>query len=144
MKYYLLLTGLAVLLYSCNNKTSDQVPTASSEPKGEFAFLLKYDGKMPSDVGFLTNHVVERRLANILKDSFQVFIARTKFDRPIMVSSEDRTIAATFYSDSDRTEPSATVTIDVTNDAIWADYLLNDSIIEYTDHASLQKPGIAQ
>ena len=144
MKYYIVLIGLAALLYSCNNNAANQTPAVSSEPKGEFAFLLKYDGKMPSDVGFLTNHVVERRLANILKDSFQVFISRTRFDRPIMVSVPDHTVAATFFSDSDRTEPSATVTIDVDNDAIWADYLLNDSIIEYTDHASLQKPGIVQ
>ncbi|MDB5283222.1 MAG: hypothetical protein JWO06_2297, partial [Bacteroidota bacterium] len=110
---------------------------------GEFGFLLDYNGQMPSDVGFLTNHVVERRLANILKDSFQVFIAKAKYDRPIVVSAEDRTLAAMFFSDSDRTEPSATITIDVANDAIWVDYLAEDSVIEFTDHRSLQKPGIA-
>jgi hypothetical protein len=133
---------IALILFSlcaCNNtpKADNKIP---APPKGELVFLLDYDGKLPSDVGFLTNHIMERRLANLLKDSFEVFISRTKYDRPLIVSPEDHAIACMFYADSDRSEPSATVVVDVKNDAIWVDYLAGDSVIEFADRPSLKKP----
>jgi hypothetical protein len=142
MKRYIVPAIALIILFSCNNKPKPvPAPVATETPsKGEFAFLLKYNGEMPSDVGFLTNHVVERRLASILKDSFQVFMRLTKYDRPIVVDGQQ--VAALFYSDSDRTMPSAVVSIDVANDAIWAEYLSGDSTILYTDHPSLEPPGI--
>ena len=131
----------AILLYSCSTKPAAQV-VQDKTAKGELAFLLGYDGKMPSEVGLLRNQVVQRRLANMLKDSFSVFMSETIYDRPIAVSKEEQLVFAQFFSDSDRSIPSAELTIDVEQDAMWVEYLSNDSIIEYTDHPSLQKPGL--
>ena len=143
MNIKLLLPALALLalLYSCNIKPTAPVQ-AENTPKGELAFLLQYNGQMPSEVGLLRNQVVQRRLANILKDSFQVFLNKTIYDRPISVSKEEQLVFAQFFSDSARSMPSADLTIDVEQDAIWIEYLSGDSIVEYTDHPSLQKPGL--
>ncbi len=127
------------LLYGCNLK---QQPQGAASPQGELAFLLQYNGKMPSDVGLLRNQVVQRRLANMLKDSFQVFINSTKYERPIEVSLQQQLVMAEFFSDSDRSQPSANLTIDVQQDAMWVEYLSGDSIIEFTDHKSLPRPGV--
>jgi hypothetical protein len=128
------------MVCSCNIKSPSSVQ--SDEPKGELAFLLQYQGKLPNDVGFLSNQVVQRRLANIMKDSFQVFLRATKYDRPIEVSKPEQLITAQFFSDSDRSMPSAYVWISVLQDAIWVEYLSGDSIVEFTDHQSLPKPGL--
>ena len=130
-----------MLLYSCHNKPA---PPQENETgaKGELAFLLQYGGKMPSDVGFLRNQVMARRLGNMMKDSFQVFLNVAKYDRPIEVEPKEQLITASFFSDSDRSMPSGNVIIDVEQDAIWVEYLSGDTIIEFTDHASLPKPGI--
>jgi hypothetical protein len=132
--------ALLALACSCNLKSPDSVQ--SDEAKGELAFLLQYNGKLPNDVGLLRNQVVQRRLANMMKDSFQVFLQATKFDRPIEVSKPEQLLTAQFFSDSDRSLPSAYVWISVSQDAIWVEYLSGDSIIEFTDHQSLPKPGL--
>lgn len=93
---------------------------------------------MPSEVGFLTNHVVERRLANMMKDSFEIFMSNTKYDRPIYVSGH--VVATMFFVDSDRTEASAEVIMDIDKDAIWADYIEMDSLIEFAEQPSLPRP----
>ena len=131
--------GLSLLLYACNTKPKQEVQ--SDNPKGELAFLLGYDGKLPSDVGLLRNQVVQRRLANMLKDSFGIFMAKTVYDRPIEIVKQDQLLIAQFFSDSDRAMPSADLVIDVEQDAMWVEYLSGDTIIEYTDHPSLRKPG---
>lgn len=138
-------TGIGVCiallgLFACNNHSATPAAQTDQTPKGELAFLLKYNGQMPGDVGFLTNHVVERRLANMLKDSFEIFMHKAAFDRPIMVDEQSHVVAAMFYADSERLEPSVNVLIDVDKDAIWVDYLSEDSIIEYADHPSISKP----
>ena len=138
---FIALIILVAALYSCNRKAGDTTQSDST-PKGELAFLLQYDGKLPSDVGLLRNQVVQRRLANMLKDSFQVFMAKTIYDRPIEVSKQEQLVVAQFFSDSDRAMPSADVMIDVEQDAMWVEYLCGDTIIEFTDHASLPKPGL--
>jgi hypothetical protein len=131
--------ALLMLLYSCNVKPKSE---SNGEPKGELAFLLQYEGKLPNDVGLLRNQVVQRRVANMLKDSFQSFMGVTQYDRPIEISKPDNIVIAQFFSDSDRSIPSANVMIDVMQDAIWVEYLSGDSIIEFADHQSLQKPGL--
>ena len=141
IKALALLLAFMILLYSCNTKPAGTVEP-DANPKGELAFLLQYDGKMPSEVGFLRNQVVQRRLANMLKDSFQVFLGKTIYDRPIEVSKQEQVVIAQFFSDSDRSMPSADVMIDVEQDAMWVEYLSGDTIIEFTDHASLPKPGL--
>lgn len=130
----------------CNHSPAPQAPanTRNGGPKGELKFLLGYKDRMPVDVGFLTNHVVERRLANIMKDSFEVFMAHTQYARPIAVDSANGLVAAMFFSDSGRANMSATVIIDVPEDAIWADYLQGDSVIQFTDHPSMRAPGMFQ
>jgi hypothetical protein len=133
--------ALLALVYSCNTKPSLPAPT-ETEAKGELAFLLKYDGQMPGDVGLLRNQVVQRRLANMLKDSFRVFMSKTIYDRPIEVSKQEQLVVAQFFSDSDRSMPSADLMIDVEQDAMWVEYLCGDTIIEFTDHPSLSKPGL--
>ena len=137
----ILAIAFLLLVGSCNTKQANEV-NANGTPKGELAFLLGYDGKLPSDVGLLRNQVVQRRLANMLKDSFQVFIAKTVYDRPIEIVKQDQLLIAQFFSDSDRAMPSADLVIDVEQDAMWVEYLSGDTIIEYTDHPSLKKPGM--
>ena len=148
MKTMFIACACIALMVSCNHQTNTPTAntpvTTANSTKGELKFLLGYQGQMPSDVGFLTNHVVERRLANIMKDSFSVFMDKAKFDRPISVDTMNDLVAAAFFSDSDRTQLSATVIIDVREDAFWADYLSGDSIIEFTDHPSSKAPGLFQ
>ena len=141
-KQILLVLCFLALLYSCKNKPVPTVDVDPKAPKGELAFLLKYDGQMPSDVGLLRNQVVQRRLANMLKESFSIFMGKTIYDRPIQVSPQEQLVVTQFYSDSDRSIPSADVMIDVEQDAMWVEYLCGDTIIEFTDHASLPKPGL--
>lgn len=136
----LLKLGFACLvLSSCHNQSTKQAP--NNRAKGEFAFLLQYDGKMPAEVGFLTNHVVERRLANLLKDSFPVFISKTTFPMPLFVDTVDKYMIGSFYLDAGLNNPGALVLIDVKNDAMWVDYMNGNSEIHFADNPSLQKPG---
>jgi hypothetical protein len=138
----LYLVTLFFLFLSACGQPNTKPKQAQGPVKGELAFLLQYNGQMPSDVGFLTNHVVERRLANIMKDSFQVFMSNTRYDRPIMVL-DSQMVAASFFSDSDRTNQSAWIIIDVPQDAVWAGYSIGDSSIDFSDHPSLPVPGIS-
>ena len=141
LKYVILITFSCILLFACKSKSQpDQ--QATSNPTGELAFLLQYGSKLPSDVGFLRNQVMSRRLGNIMKDSLQVFLNVAKYETPIEVDPKEQLITASFFSDSDRSMPSGNVIIDVKQDAIWVEYLSGDTIIEFTDHASLQKPGL--
>ena len=132
-------------LAACNRKPADTATTTqtatNAKPKGEFAFLLNYNGQMPEDVGLLTNHIVQRRLANVMKDSMLSYVRTAAYAKPILVIENDQLLIATFFSDSDRTEPAAGLIIDVKNDALWANYWSGDSLLEYTDHPELPEPG---
>lgn len=132
-------------LAACNRKPADTATTTqtatNTKPKGEFAFLLNYNGQMPEDVGLLTNHIVQRRLANVMKDSMLSYVRTAAYAKPILVIENDQLLIATFFSDSDRTEPAAGLIIDVKNDALWANYWSGDSLLEYTDHPELPEPG---
>ena len=132
-------------LAACNRKPADTATTTqtatNAKPKGEFAFLLNYNGQLPEDVGLLTNHIVQRRLANVMKDSMLSYVRTAAYAKPILVIENDQLLIATFFSDSDRTEPAAGLIIDVKNDALWANYWSGDSLLEYTDHPELPEPG---
>lgn len=144
MRYAAILVFL-LCIYSCNRRVSDADTITlvnSTKPKGEFAFLLNYEGQMPEDVGLLNNQIVRRRLVNIMKDSMLNYIHTAAYGKPIIVIAQDQLLIATFFTDSDRTEPSAGLTIDVKNDALWANYWSGDSLLEYTDHPQLPYPGI--
>lgn len=142
---YLTLFALLLCIYSCNRRAADAEDTTvvnNTKPKGEFAFLLNYEGQIPEDVGLLNNQIVRRRLANVMKDSMLTYIHTAAYGKPIIVIHEDQLLIATFFSDSDRTEPAAGLTIDVKNDALWANYWSGDSLLEYTDHPEMPYPGI--
>lgn len=79
-----------------------------------------------------------------MKDSFVSFMHHTVYDRPVVVADDSQIVAAVFYSDSDRTEVSASVMIDVKRDAMWADYYIGDSLIEFSDHPSLPYPDYGE
>ena len=141
MGRFLLIAGILLLSYSCNRRVEPTESKPITQPKGEFAFLLNYDGQMPEDVGLLTNHIVQRRLANVMKDSMLSYVYTAAYARPIMIVKDQQLLVATFFSDSDRTEPAAGLIIDVKRDALWANYWSGDTLLEYTDHPELNMPG---
>jgi hypothetical protein len=129
----------AILLASCGlfERSEPQQNTApgSGAIKGELAFLLKYHGKQPEDVGFLTNHIVERRLANLMKDSFQVLATKTAFASPIVVSEKDGLITSRYFYDKELTRLSASIVIDARHEIFWAYYYNGDSLVKFTDNS---------
>lgn len=104
--------------------------------------MLAYNRQMPDDVGFLTNHVVERRLANLLKSDFELFMAQTHNALPIQVDTLSNLIMAAFLKDSLSKEVKATIFIDVAKDAFWVDFKKGDSVMSYADYPSYHKPDI--
>jgi hypothetical protein len=135
VKSALVICTLGFLLFACHSRH------VKPKPQGEFAFLLQYNGRNPNDVGFITNHVVERRLANLLKDSFQVFISKTTaFAAPVYVDTNHGWVISIFNKDSLNKKQVAAILIDVNNDAMWVDYMNGDSIISFADNTSIKKP----
>lgn len=106
------------------------------KPKGELAFLLQYNNRLPSDVGFLTNHIIERRMANLMKEEYEPFIKMMIEERRIIVDSTDYVVLASFSG----LNCSGGVTVDVSNDAIWIDYALRDTAHHFADRTSVHKP----
>ncbi len=136
MKYGLPLM-LLLLLSACN--TTPQKETKANKPlKGEFAFLLQYNGKLPEDVGFLTNHIVERRLANILKDRFQDFMAGTQCGKPIVVDGS--TIHSVYVDCNNDTLEVRRVDIDVADDVVWVSIISPERIEGFTDDNTVPVP----
>ena len=107
--------------------------------KGELVFLLNYDKKLPSDVGFITNQIVQRRLANLLKQDFTIFIDQTKNETPIHVDTVNYVVYATFFSDSTHTKNIASVIVDVKQDAFWVNYE-KEIPLEIAESPSIKKP----
>jgi hypothetical protein len=103
---------------------------------GETAFLLQYNSLLPSDVGFLSNHIMERRLANLLKNDFEKFTGNIHFENPIAVDTTTFVVRAVFPTNSARNKNYAVVTIDVMHDAIWLDYDRK----HFAESPSLPKP----
>ena len=99
---------------------------------------------MPEDVGFLTNHVVERRMANLLKDDFEFFIAHTHYANVILADTLSNIVMATFREDSLSEKIVASILIDVAKDAFWIDLNRGDSVISYADYPSSEKPVLSQ
>lgn len=133
--------ALALLCFvSCHNPKGKSIggETENEETavKGELAFLLDYNGKKPEDVGFLTNHIVERRMANLMKDSFVVMSSKTKFSSPIAVSKEAGLVAAKFFNDKELSDLSAMVIIDAGHEIFWVYYYNGDKLVKFTDNPS--------
>lgn len=107
---------VVLLSYSCNNG-SENKKNRSGLPKGELAFLLQYNNKNPQDVGFLSNHIVTRRLANIWKDKTASIQQLEPFGEQIKV--EENTVTASFISTNGK---AFLILIDVWQDAIVTGY----------------------
>lgn len=133
----ILLTFL--VLSACNRSAPEQsIPSSPTITGGEFAFLLNYNGKLPADVGFLTNHVVERRLANLLKDNFQHLAQYTACAKPIQVNRQ--LVIARFVSCTDTNVIITSVAMDVSHDALWVQMPEADSMRTFTDNSELPVP----
>ena len=134
MKIQFRLLFLILLLTCCNQPKQSK----STSPKGELAFLLQYNNRLPSDVGFLTNHIMERRVANLLKENFQPFMHGLGNEHPLIIDTNRQIIRAPFGN----FEICQSVIVDVANDAIWITYndLIKDSSFVWADHPSLEKP----
>lgn len=133
---WLLLVVAVLFVASCNTnqpKADNKKPAA---PKGELAFLLQYNGRMPSDVGFTTNHIVERRLANLMKENFQPFRDSLGTEYPLVVDTVNYIVKAHYGGKLIHQE----IVIDVANDAFWVDYMRPDTTLHFADNTSLMKP----
>jgi hypothetical protein len=119
------------ILSSCNQPTKKSAPL-----KGELVFLLQYNNRLPSDVGFLTNHIMERRMANLMKDDYQPFMQNLGNELPLVVDTL-RNVVFAYYGN--KVQPQ-TITVDVANDAIWIDYTKPDTVLHFADRTSLPQP----
>ncbi|MBK8657309.1 MAG: hypothetical protein IPN22_00100 [Bacteroidetes bacterium] len=126
---------LLLALSACN-----QAPEQTSESaKGELKFLLNYSGKLPSDVGFMTNHIVERRIANLLKEKFEDFQkAEGLCELPLVV--EENVITAHYTLCSDKSVIVRNVSIDAAQDAVWVAEKRGGSASVKADHPKLRMP----
>lgn len=140
---YFVVTLVTLSLIGCKDSIHDKVERVQPEediavenPKGELAFLLDYNGKQPEDVGFLTNHIVERRIANLMKDSFQVMGSKTSFSSPIVASKEKGLVAVKYFYDKGLTDLSAMVIIDAKHEIFWVYYYNGQKLVKFTDNHS--------
>ncbi len=128
---------LLFFLSACNQQHS-----ASSLPKGELAFLLQYHNRLPSDVGFMTNHIMERRISNLLKQYYEPFMNETKQENPIEVDSVRSIITVRFTKAQKSNRLVELVMVDVANDAVWVDYYMPHTVLHFADRVSLERPDI--
>jgi hypothetical protein len=140
---------LSFFLTGCKDSIRDKAERIQPEldamgeaPKGELSFLLDYNGKQPEEVGFLSNHIVERRMANLMKDSFQVMPTKTKFASPIVASKQKGLVAAKFFYDKELTDLSAMIIIDAKHEIFWVYYYNGDELVKFTDNPSVPAGGI--
>lgn len=140
---------IIIAVSGCNNHRPDfsniEAMDVSTEEdyqsaRGELSFLLDYNGKRPEDVGFLSNHIVERRLANLMKDSFVVLSTKTLFSSPVVTSKQAGIVTAKYYSDKGRTELSAMLIIDTRQEIFWVYYFNGDEMVKFTDNSSVIAP----
>lgn len=128
--------GIAIMflftLCACNNAAPKPLP----KPKGELAFLLQYNHRLPSEVGFLTNHIMERRMANLMKENYEPFMKDLAEEYPLVVDTVSQVVYARFNG----SQGPKLVTISVAEDALWVDYAIGDTALRFADRTSLQKP----
>ncbi len=133
MRY--ILPALLIFFTSCNNSSTP----ADEFAKGELKFLLEYGGKLPSDVGFMTNHIVERRLANLLKEQFETFQKSEGLcELPLIV--EGNVVTAHYTLCSDKSVIVRNVSFDAAQDALWVAEKRGGSASVKADHPKLNMP----
>lgn len=123
------LSFIFLLLFACCNRQQTKLTVA----KGELAFLLHYNNRLPSDVGFLTNHIMERRMANLMKENYEPFMRELGSERPLIIDTVKQVIFAQYGNNQ-------TITVDVINDALWIDCTFGDTVLHFADRTSLQRP----
>lgn len=129
-----MLLALVILMVGCQNSTEKKYVA----PRGELAFLLQYHNRLPTDVGFLSNHIMERRMANLMKEHYQPFIYSLGKEFPLVIDTGRQLIYAYYGGKLIHQE----IIVDVANDAIWIDYPTGDTTLYFADRTSLPKPAI--
>lgn len=126
---------LLIILSGCSS-----TPTKTEgEAKGELKFLLDYNGKLPSEVGFMSNHIVERRLANLLKEKFEPFQKTEGLcEMPIVVI--DNVATAHFVVCTDTTTFVRNISFDAEQDAVWIAEKKGEGASIVADHPKLNMP----
>lgn len=109
-------SAIVLLLVATSFTACRQRNSNSQTPKGEFAFLLKLDGQLPADCGFFSNHIVQRRMANLMKADYQHFFTDSLCETPVHVNDEHYVYAVLI--DCESHESKRVVAIDVASDAI--------------------------
>ncbi|HLP20623.1 MAG TPA: hypothetical protein VK174_09995 [Chitinophagales bacterium] len=132
----------AIILFLFFLSGCNQQPKPKPVPKGELAFLLQYNNRLPSDVGFLTNHIMERRMANLMKENFKPFRDSLGGENPIFVDTIQHIVMAYFNGKRNNIRHVGFITVDVANDAIWIDYAIGNRAQRYADRTSLSKPSV--
>lgn len=126
-----------MLVASCKQPASKK---PIQPPKGELAFLVQYNNRTPSTVGFLTNHIVERRLANLMKEDFEKFLTAAKTETPIQVNDKNNCVRAIFLSDTFPKTVYSEIVIDINRDAFWVECNSDGAPKKWADYPSYPKP----
>ncbi len=135
--YFILwLCGMA--LYGCKQSTAGQV--APQHHSSEFSFLYQYAGRRSADVGMFTNHIVNRRLANLLKDKLLPFMDGAKCTDSIQVDAQAYLVAHVRDCDSLWYNKAVFVASD-SLDAIWLGVMEGNRPVIYTERTSLPYPA---
>lgn len=106
------------MLSNCVQKNNPSTPVAPKQPAGELAFLLNYKGQLPGNVGFLSNHITQRRLANLLRGEMDLeqLKAFTAHEVPLETDTVLWCVHALYSSETGDTI--TTITADALNDCI--------------------------
>jgi hypothetical protein len=133
-------TILALMAFTLIFASGCNSGSSNSGSKGELGFLLGHAGKLPSDVGFLTNQIIERRLANLLKENLAAFKEdKTVCEMPILVIDSNLVVARYKSCEFDN-QILRNICIDVAQDAIWISQVKDGKASIQADHSKLPMP----
>lgn len=133
------LTILFIILLAGCNGNNEKEAANNSGGQGELKFLLEYNGKFPSQVGFMTNHIVERRLANLLKEDFEAFQkAEGLCELPLVVNGD--VVTAHFTTCADTKVIVRNISFDAAQDAVWVAEKRGGRASVKADHPKLNMP----
>lgn len=124
---------ILIAAFGCNS-------SGNSGAKGELGFLINHAGKLPSDFNFLNNQIMERRLANLLKDDLVAFKEdKTLCEMPILVIDSNLVVARYKSCEFDN-QILRNICIDVAQDAIWISQVKDGKANIQADHSKLPMP----
>lgn len=133
--YFAIITSAIIAAVAYYFLEKDALHTPDKRvPKGELAFLAQYDGRMPNDVGFLSNHVMERRIANIIKDSMDLITFRKYTAIGDTLHLQHHMLSAVFTCDSTLPPDCRTIVlVDLMNEAIILTIIHNGQTRVFSD-----------